>query len=87
MIRAIVRSVYYLAIAAFLALFIWSQSTARTWQEIAGEAQNVAVETAQRADACFSELYKANRDKEKKEKSQPPFRSERESAPPLGLTE
>ena len=62
--RAVMRGVYYLAIATLLTLFVWGQLTAKTWQEIAEQTGKAAVEAARRADGCLSELYEAKRGEE-----------------------
>lgn len=65
MIRALTRFIFYCAITAFVGLFIWSYMTARTWQEVAEQAQGVATQTLRNADACFDQLRQVNAEVEK----------------------
>ena len=63
------RTVYYLAMITLAGMLIWGQLAAKSWQEIAEDAQNAAVETAKRANACFDELQTASTDEEEDERS------------------
>ena len=66
MIRALSRFIFYCAIAAFVGLFIWSFLTAKTWQEVAEQAQDMAAKTAKRTNACFEELRQVSAEENKK---------------------
>ena len=64
--QALMRFIFYCAITAFVGLFIWSYLTAKTWQEVAEQAQGVATQTVKRADACFDELRQVSAEENKK---------------------
>ncbi|MBI4458883.1 MAG: hypothetical protein HY648_02345 [Acidobacteria bacterium] len=64
MLRTLTRTIFYLAIAAFIGLFVWSFLAAQSWQEVAQQAQEVAAQTVKRTNACFDELRQANAEEE-----------------------
>ena len=64
--RALMRVVFYCAILALVGLFIWSFLTARTWQEVAEQAQGLTATAAKRANACFEQLRQVSAEENKK---------------------
>ena len=79
MIKAMLKLLFYASYVFLLGLILWTYSSARSWREIADNAQKARDKTAQiakvaldRADRCFAEVAKQESVQvEKKQESKP----------------